>query len=99
AFTILAISQLFHAIGMRDVDRSIFRKDAFANKMMIFAVTFGLVLQVAVTEIPFLSNVFGTTQLHFTEWLCLAAFSMIPLVFHEIIVLVRRKVKRGGSRA
>ncbi|MDD4796813.1 MAG: cation-translocating P-type ATPase [Eubacteriales bacterium] len=90
AFTTLAISQLFHAIGMRDVDRSIFRRGIFNNRMMLFAFVFGLTLQVLVTEVPALAGVFGTSRLHISEWLYLGLWSMVPLLFHEIIVVVRR---------
>ena len=54
----------------------------------------GLGLQVAVTEIPFLCQVFGTVALSMTEWLELAAFACVPLLVHEIVVLVKKVVKR-----
>jgi Ca2+-transporting ATPase len=56
AFTTLGISQLFHAIGMRDVRRSVFAMNHFANKLMIAALVIGIGLQVVVTHIPFLVN-------------------------------------------
>lgn len=90
AFTTLAISQLFHAVGMRDVDRSIFRRDLLSNRMMLLALVFGLALQVLATEVPALNAVFGTSHLSAPEWLCLGLLSMTPLLTHEIIVLIRR---------
>ena len=89
AFTVLALSQLFHAIGMRNVDKSIFKMNHLANKMMIFAFVIGFVLQVAVTEIPFLINVFGTDKLSLNEWFYLTALAVVPLVVHEIIVVIK----------
>jgi len=35
AFTVLAISQLFNAAGMRNIDRTIFKMKHFDNKLMI----------------------------------------------------------------
>ena len=58
AFTVLGISELFHAIGMRDVTKSIFRMNHTSNPLMIFSFAIGLALQVAVTEVPFLIRVF-----------------------------------------
>ncbi|MGL6106407.1 cation-translocating P-type ATPase [Romboutsia sp.] len=87
AFTVLALSQLFHAIGMRNVDKSIFSMNHLENKMMIAAFVIGFILQIAVTEVPFLVAVFGTTQLHIVEWVYLILLSTVPLIFHEIIVL------------
>ena len=90
AFTVLALSQLFHAVGMRDVNTTIFRRDLLRNKMMNVAFLVGFALQILATEIPFLHGVFGTVQLRFVEWLSLVLFAMLPLVFHEIFVLVRK---------
>ena len=94
AFVTLAMSQLFHAFGMRDTEHSIFQTKPFSNKVMLLAFVIGLGLQVAVTEIPFLCQVFGTVALSMTEWLELAAFACVPLLVHEIVVLVKKVVKR-----
>jgi len=87
AFTTLAVAQLFHAIGMRDINKSIFKMNHTRNKMMLIAFTIGLMFQLAVTEIPFLNNVFHTTHLTLIEWVMLIAIAIIPLAFHEIIIL------------
>jgi len=95
AFTTLAITQLFNAIGVRNLNRSIFRINHLNNKMMIVAVLAGFGMQVAVTEIPFLTNVFGTVELSFREWASLTALATAPLWVHEMIVLgrtVRKKI-------
>jgi Ca2+-transporting ATPase len=89
AFTVLAISQLFNAMGMRNLNRSIFKYNHLDNKMMLFAIAFAFGLQVAVTEIPFLVNAFETASLSLKEWLALLALSTTPLWFHEILVLAR----------
>ena len=93
AFTVLGVSQLFHAVGMRNVDVSVFRMNHLANKTMLLAFVLGLVLQVAVTELPFLVKVFDTTQLELSEWLSLIAVSTVPLWAHEISCLFRRGKK------
>lgn len=88
AFTVLGISQLFHAIGMRDVNRSVFRMDHRSNPQMLLALAVGIALQAAVTEIPFLVTLFGTVRLRMEEWLRLLALSVTPLFVHELLVLV-----------
>ena len=87
AFTVLGMSQLFHAVGMRDVHRSIFRMDHLENKLMILACGVGFLLQFAVTEVPFLINAFGTSSLSGQEWLRLIGLSAMPLLAHEFIAL------------
>ena len=63
AFTVLGMSQLFHAVGMRDVKKSVFRMNVFENKLMLAACAAGLILQAAVTEVPFLVGMFSTVRL------------------------------------
>lgn len=103
SFTVLGMSQLFHAVGMRDVQRSILRMNHWENKLMITACALGFVLQFAVTEVPFLIGAFGTSHLSGNEWLHLSILAACPLLAHELMVLLslelpgrkrRRKVER-----
>jgi Ca2+-transporting ATPase len=89
AFTTLAVSQLFNAVGMRNLNRSIFRFNHFENRMMVIAFCIGMLLQISVTELPFLIEVFGTTALSLLEWFALIALSTAPLWFHELFVFAR----------
>ena len=107
AFTVLGMSQLVHAVGMRDVNKSVFRMNHLSNHYMIFACTAGVILQALVTEIPYFIGLFGTVQLSFREWGLLAALSAMPLVVHELLVAggiaeqgdrKKRKEMDGGER-
>ncbi len=89
AFSTLAVSQLFNAIGMRNLNRSIFKFNHLENRMMIIAFTVGMVLQISVTEIPWLISVFGTVELSLREWISIIALSTAPLWFHELFVFVK----------
>lgn len=88
AFTVLGISQLFHAIGMRDVNRSVLRMNHRSNPYMIGAFVVGIILQVAVTEITPLIQLFGTVRLGLMEWAQLIALSATPLIVHELLVAI-----------
>ena len=101
AFTVLGMSQLFHAVGMRDVERSVFRMDHLKNRLMLLALAAGFLLQIAVTEIPFLTAAFGTAHLTFREWLRLLILAAFPLLAHEILVLLSgaEKRKRAGKNS
>ncbi len=87
AFTVLGMSQLWHAVGMRDTNRSVLCMNHFENKLMIVACVVGFLLQFAVTEVPFLINAFGTSPLSGREWMRLSLLSAAPLFAHEIIAL------------
>jgi Ca2+-transporting ATPase len=90
AFTILAMSELFHAIGMRDEHNTIFKFKFFDNKMMLVAIIVGILGQLAVTEIPFLNSAFGTVSLNIKEWLCLIGVASTSLVMHEVLYLISK---------
>ena len=88
AFTVLGMSQLFHAVGMRDVNRSVFRMDHRSNPQMLLALAVGFFLQAIVTEFTPLITLFGTVRLSPAEWMRLTALSATPLVVHELLVAV-----------
>lgn len=87
AFTVLGMCQLYHAIGMRDVQKSVFAMSPRDNLLMVAACIIGFILQFAVTEIPFLIRAFGTSHLSGQEWLLLSVLAAFPLFAHEVIVL------------
>lgn len=89
SFVTLSMSQLFHAVGMRNTRRSIFKMNLLENKMMVIAFGTGLLLQIAVTEIPFLTAMFGTERLSLLQWGQLLLLAAVPLLVHELIVLVK----------
>ena len=86
AFTVLGMSQLFHAIGMRDVERSIFSINHLGNKLMIAAFVVGIGLQLMVTEVSYFVNAFGTCALSSGEWIKLLILAAMPLLAHELLV-------------
>lgn len=97
AFTTLAFSELFHMIGMSDVNRSFVHVFKDKNWMMLIAFVAGIVLQLFVIETPGVQELFSTADLSPEEWLITLAFSFIPLILHELIVLfhfVRRKLNK-----
>ncbi|MCJ7833856.1 cation-translocating P-type ATPase [Cuneatibacter sp. NSJ-177] len=95
AFTTLGVSQLFHAIGMRNQRKSIFEMNHLQNPMMFLALFLGLGLQAAVTEIPVLIRIFGTAPLALHEWGFLLALSAVPLFAHQLLLLRKSGKKKG----
>ena len=87
AFTVLGMCQLYHAVGMRDVQKSVFAMRPWDNPLMVAACVIGFVLQFAVTEVPFLIGAFGTSHLSGQEWLLLNVLAAFPLFAHEVIAL------------
>lgn len=97
AFTVLGMSQLVHAVGMRDTNKSVFRMKHFENLYMIVAWVVGIFLQVLVTEVPYFIELFGTSRLSLSEWGILGALSGMPLAIHELLVLSEALIKKAGE--
>lgn len=91
AFTVLGMSQLFHAWGMKDVHTSVFSRKRDFNPLMAAAFALGFVLQAAVTEVPFLTAMFGTAALSWREWAALLVLAAFPVLAHEILVPAGRE--------
>ena len=98
AFCTLAMAELFHAIGMRDTENSIFRFNHLDNKVMILALAVGVIGQVAVTEIPFLMNIFGTARMTANMWLFVVVISLVPVLVHEIWVIIKKIAGKNKSK-
>lgn len=98
AFTVLGMCQLVHAVGMRDVNKSVFRMNHLENHYMIFAWAAGICLQVLVTEIPYFISLFGTNRLSFQEWEILGILSFVPMMIHELLVFSEFLIK-GASES
>ena len=64
------------------------------NYMMLIASIVAIALQLAVIEIPFMREVFSTSDLTVTEWLITAAMCVTPLIVHEIVVLIKFIIKK-----
>ena len=88
AFCTLAFAELFHMLGMVNLKKTVFKVFGQINFMMVIAFVVGVGLQLAVVEIPFMRETFKTSNLEVYEWGFTALFSLLPLIVHEIIVLI-----------
>jgi P-type Ca2+ transporter type 2C len=76
-FTVLCFAQLFHVIGIRSSDRSIFRIGFFSNKSMVIALIVTVLLQLMIIYTPFFNKVFHTQPLTLNEMLITIAISSV----------------------
>lgn len=88
AFTTLAFAELFHMIGMSNIKESFIHIFKDKNHMLYIAFIAGILLQFLVIEVPGISDVFSTHNLTPICWLITAAMSILPLVVHELVVLI-----------
>lgn len=90
AFVVLAASQLFYALSMRNPIKSIFQVGIFSNAYLIGAIFIGLLLQFVVINIPFLAEAFKVHSLPLNDALMVIGFALIPLIVNELIKAVNR---------
>ena len=62
-FTTITLSQMGHALAVRSENRSLFEIGLFSNKAMLAAVGSTLVLQLLITYLPSLQEIFNTKSL------------------------------------
>lgn len=91
SFVVLAASQLFYSLSMRNASKSIFKIGLFSNKYLIGAIVLGLVLQLGMISVPFLANAFKLQWLSVRDWLIVLAFALVPLIINEFIKAFKRK--------
>lgn len=94
AFIVLTFSQLFYSLSMRNNYKTIFEVGFFKNKYLILAIFIGLVLQIGLISINPIANVFGVTKMNATHWGEVILISIIPMIVHELIKIIVRKVKK-----
>ena len=90
SFVVLAASQLFYSLAMRNPTKSIFQIGLFSNRYLIGAILVGFILQFGVISIPFLADAFNVTNLSLSDWGLVLAFSLIPLTIYEIFKVFLR---------
>lgn len=89
AFLTLSTSQLFHAFNIKS-HHSIFSKETFNNKFLIFAFILGLTLQLIVTYTPGLNAAFNLVQLDALHLLMSLGLGLITIIVCEIVKLIKR---------
>ncbi|MDK2803370.1 MAG: P-type Ca2+ transporter type [Peptostreptococcaceae bacterium] len=91
AFVVLAASQLFYSLAMRNPTKSIFQIGIFSNLYLIGAIIIGFILQFSVISIPFLANAFKVHNISIRDWGLVILFALIPLMINEIVKIFLRK--------
>jgi magnesium-transporting ATPase (P-type) len=91
AFTTLVLAQLFNCFNARSDRTSAFHR-LFTNRWLWGAIGLSLALQVAVVQLPFLNEAFGTAPLSLGDWgLCVALASSVLWAAEAKKVVERRR--------
>ena len=97
AFCVLSLSELFHMLGMTSLRKSFVHNFWSKNWLLWVAFLAGVLLQVAVVNVPGLNDFFSCAPLDLMHWGIVIALSVAPLVVHEIVALIlflRKKARK-----
>ncbi len=102
-FNVLCLSQMGHVLAIRSEKQSLLGVGIFSNKPLIISVLLAMLLQFAVTYIPFLQPIFQTEALTMNEFLLVGAASSLVFFAVEIEKAISnymekvRSLKPSGS--
>lgn len=91
AFTTLVLAQLFNCFNARSDRASAFR-ELFTNRWLWAAIGLSVALQVAVVELAFLNDAFGTAPIGLDDWLVCAGLASVVLWATELKKVVARQL-------
>ena len=96
AFCVLAFSELFHMLGMTNTKKSFIHVFADKNPMLWIALFGGIALQLFVIEVPYINTFFKVYPLHDhpLDYLYVFVLAIVPLVIHEVAVLIQWIMKK-----
>lgn len=91
-FTTLVLAQFFNALNARSETTSAFH-GLFANRWLWGAIALGMVLQIAVVEVPFLQVAFGTASMNPVHWAVCIGLASVVLWYDELRKMVLRRFR------
>ena len=77
AFATLVMAQLIHVFDCRS-EISVFSRNPFENKYLVWAVISSVLLMIAVIYVPVLQPIFHTVSIELRDWLLVAGLSALP---------------------
>ena len=98
AFCTLAMSELFHMLGMTSIRKSFIHNFKSKNWLLWVAFVLGIGLQVFVVLVPGVNSFFKCASLTLEQWLVVVILSILPLIVHEVVALIiycKTRLKRN----
>ena len=90
AFTVLCLSQIFHALNQSSSETSLFSKDYPRNKMLYFAMLGSIAFLLIVLFITPIRDFFSLSVLTRSEWLIVILLSLSPILVVEMFKAIKR---------
>lgn len=88
----IVITQMFHLFNSRNIKRFAINKDFFANKAVFVVCVILIILQLSITYIPFMNELFGTYPLELKFWSYPVIMGLIVFFVVEIEKIIMCKL-------
>ena len=72
------------------MNQSVFKAGLFKNKLLIYSILLGVVLQVLIVSIGPIADVFSVQSLQLEDWLIVIGLSLLPLIVNEVVKIFRK---------
>lgn len=89
----IVFTQLFHLFNSRSISKFAINKDFFSNKAVFIVGGILIILQLAITYIPFMNNIFGTYPLEAHFWIYPLVMGVIVFFVVELEKAIMNKLK------
>ena len=93
-FMLLAMGSLFGVFSLKSLRKSIFKINVFSNKYLVGAVATGLILMILAVYWEPLQRLLRTVPLGLSDWIIVAGFAIVNIVFIEVMKLFFRNNKK-----
>ncbi|MEA1976258.1 MAG: cation-translocating P-type ATPase [Bacillota bacterium] len=91
SFLTIVITQWINIMSRRYELRSIFDKNFFYNKSILYSILISIVAVLFVTHIPGVNTFLGYSNISFNSWITIFVAGLLFLMTHEILKLLKRK--------
>lgn len=88
----IVITQMFHLFNSRSISEFALNKNFFTNRSVFIVSALLIVLQLSITYIPFMNNIFGIMPLPWYDWLYPIGMGVAVFILVEIEKAVMNKV-------
>ena len=95
-FNSFVLFQFFNILNVRSENHSVFSRLTFTNKPLWISLAIVLLLQLGVTHVGFMQNLFDTTDLSLNQWLVCVGVASSIMWFEEARKLVVRVFSNRG---
>ncbi|GIW66992.1 MAG: hypothetical protein KatS3mg095_0890 [Candidatus Parcubacteria bacterium] len=94
AFLVMSLTQIYNALNLRSLNRSMFKLSFKLNPYIVFGVFISLFLQYFVIFNPTLRSILGFAEISLFEFLLILALSSVVLIIGEIYKLIKIKIRK-----